>query len=87
MRKSWNLRPAGAVDGAWIVFTMLTGFLLWLASGQFGAAQAQEPAGKAEPAAAKEEPAAAKNLGGDAGPSDKPAAGRRPPPARKAPSR
>ena len=57
MRQTWNLRPAGAVDGAWILFTLPTVFLFWLASGQLGVAQAQEPAAKGEPAAAKAEAA------------------------------
>jgi biopolymer transport protein ExbB len=53
MRQTWNPRPAGAAGGAWVVFTLATVFLFWLATGQFGATQAQEPAGKGEPAAAK----------------------------------
>jgi biopolymer transport protein ExbB len=73
MRQTWNLRPAGAVDGAWIAFTLLTAFLLWLASGQLG--MAQEPAGKGESAAAKAEAA-----GRDADAAVKPAAAPSTPP-------
>ena len=73
MRQTWNLRPAGAVDGAWILFTLPTVFLFWLASGQLGVAQAQDPASKGEPVAAKAE-AAAPPAGGDTEPAPKPAA-------------
>lgn len=60
MRQSWDLRPAGAVGGARLLFMVLTGSLLWLAWGQLGAVQAQDPAQKGEPpAAAKNEQAAA----------------------------
>jgi biopolymer transport protein ExbB len=54
MRQTWNLRPAGAMGGAWILFTSLSVFLLWLASGQMEMAWAQEPAGKNGPAAGAE---------------------------------
>jgi len=66
MRQTWNLRPAGAMDGAWILFTLFSLFLFWLASGHLGVLQAQEPAGKGE--------AAAPPAGGDAGPAPRPAA-------------
>jgi biopolymer transport protein ExbB len=59
MRQSWDLRPAGTVGGARLLFVMLTGFLLWLAWGQMGAVQAQDPSKKEEPAAAKTDEAAA----------------------------
>jgi biopolymer transport protein ExbB len=60
MRQSWDLRPAGAVGGARLLFMVLTGSLLWLAWGQLGVVQAQDPAQKGEPpAAAKNEPVAA----------------------------
>ena len=58
MRQTWKLRPAGAVDGAWIFFTIVSVLLLWLATGHLGLAQAQEPAAKGEPAAAKPDPPA-----------------------------
>ncbi len=73
MRQTWNLRPAGAVDGAWILFTLSTVFLFWLASGELGVAQAQGPASKGKPVAAKAE-AAAPSAGDDTEPTPKPAA-------------
>ncbi|HMF35578.1 MAG TPA: hypothetical protein VKF17_03035, partial [Isosphaeraceae bacterium] len=59
MRQSWDLRPAGTVGGARLLFMALTGFLLWLAWGQMGAVQAQDPSKKEESAAAKTDEAPA----------------------------
>src|SRR5208337_5641594 len=59
MRQSWDLRPAGTVGGARLLFMVSTGFLLWLAWGQIGAVQAQDPSKKGEPAAAKTDEVAA----------------------------
>ena len=59
MRQSWDLRPAGTVGGARLLFMVLTGFLLWLAWGQMDAVQAQDPSKKDEPAAAKTDDAPA----------------------------
>ena len=73
MRQTWNLRPAGAMDGAWVFFTLFSVFLFCLASGHLGVLQAQEPAAKGEPAAAKPE-AAAPPAGGDVVPAPQPAA-------------
>ncbi|MFO0890196.1 MAG: MotA/TolQ/ExbB proton channel family protein [Isosphaeraceae bacterium] len=59
MRQSCDVRPSRAVDGAWIVFSVLTGFLIWLSWGQFAAARAQAPAKDQAPAAKEEAPAPA----------------------------
>ncbi len=58
MRQSWDLRPAGSLGGARLLFLALTGFLLWLASGQMGVVQAQDEPKNEEPAAAKTKDAA-----------------------------
>jgi biopolymer transport protein ExbB len=53
MRQSWDLRPAGPPAWSWLWFGLVSGCLLWLASGQPAPASAQEPAGKAEAASGK----------------------------------
>jgi biopolymer transport protein ExbB len=56
MRQSWDLRPAGKVGGAWLVFTSVSALCLGLAWGQIGTVQAQEEPKKDDaPAAAKDE--------------------------------
>ena len=72
MRQSWDRRLGGTMDGAWLLFTVLTGFLLWLAWGQVAASRAQEPAAKGEPPAAAKTGEGAGAPPGDAAP--KPAA-------------
>ncbi len=74
MRQSWDLRPAGTVGGARLLFLALTGFLLCVAWGQTGAVWAQDEEKKDEPAAAKPKEAAA-----PAEPADAPAAPKAPP--------
>ncbi len=59
MWQSGDIRPAGTVGRARLLFMALTGFLLWLAWGQMGAVQAQDPSKKDQPAAAKTDDAAA----------------------------
>lgn len=71
MRQSWDLRPAGTVGGARLLFMVSTGFLLWLAWGQMGAVQAQDPSKKGEPAAAKTDEAAAPAEAAEAAPAPK----------------
>ncbi len=71
MRQSWDLRPAGTVGGARLLFMALTGFLLWLACGQMGALQAQDPAKKQEPEAAKADDAPAPAEVAEPGPAPK----------------
>ncbi len=46
MRQSWELRPARFVDRAQLVFTLVAGSLIWLALGQLGLVQAQDPLSK-----------------------------------------
>jgi biopolymer transport protein ExbB len=58
------------VDGAWVLFSVLTSCLLWLSWGQVVAARAQAPAQKEQAPAAKDEAAA------EAEPATKPAAPR-----------
>jgi biopolymer transport protein ExbB len=59
MRQLLRTPRAGISDWRWLVFTMLSAFLAWLASSDLGLVNAQEPAGKGEaPAAAKEAPPA-----------------------------
>jgi biopolymer transport protein ExbB len=60
MRQLLYSRPAGVTDRRrWLLFTVLSGLLVWLTAGGVGLVGAQEPAGKAEaPAAAKEAPPA-----------------------------
>ena len=71
MRQSWDLRPAGTVGGARLLFMVSTGFLLWLAWGQIGAVQAQDPSKKGEPAAAKTDEVAAPAEAAEAAPAPK----------------
>jgi biopolymer transport protein ExbB len=66
MRQSWDLRPATLLDGSWPWFTLLTGLLLWLATGQMGAVRAQEPAAKGDAAGKAVEPAPSPPAEGDA---------------------
>ncbi|MFI5454386.1 MAG: MotA/TolQ/ExbB proton channel family protein [Isosphaerales bacterium] len=56
MRQFLPSRPGDTTAGAWLLFTLLSGVLVWLASGGIGLVMAQEPA-KTE-AAAKDAPAA-----------------------------
>ena len=58
MRQSWDLRPAGKVGGAWLVFTSVSALCLGLAWGQIGTVQAQEEPQKDEPPAAAKDEAA-----------------------------
>ena len=74
MRQSWDLRPAGTVGRARLLFLALTGFLLCVAWGQTGAVWAQDEEKKEEPAAAKPKEAAA-----PAEPAEAPAAPKPPP--------
>jgi biopolymer transport protein ExbB len=58
MRQLLPSRRGGITDGAWLLFSLLSGVLVWLASGGLGLAMAQEPA-KDAPAAKDEKAEAA----------------------------
>jgi len=83
MRQFLPSRPGDTTAGAWFLFTLLSGVLVWLASGGIGLVMAQEPA-KTEAAAkdaapAKDDnPAPAEPAKSAAAPA--PAAGTTPPP-------
>jgi len=83
MRQFLPSFPGDKTDGAWFLFTLISGVLVWLASGGIGLVMAQEPA-KTEAAAkdaapAKDDnPAPAEPAKSAAAPA--PAAGTTPPP-------
>ncbi len=77
MRQLLHSRRAGISGGRWLVFTVLSGLLAWLAASEVGRVHAQEPAGKAQaPEAAKDVPAAKDENpapgGGEAAPAASP---------------
>jgi biopolymer transport protein ExbB len=60
MRQTWFSRPGDGSDGAWLLFTLVSALLVWLAWGGFDFARAQEPKGDAAPKEAVAEAPAAK---------------------------
>lgn len=57
MRQFWDLRPAGKVGGAWLVFTSISALCIALSWGQLAPVQAQDEPQKDEPAAAAKDEA------------------------------
>jgi biopolymer transport protein ExbB len=72
MRQLFRTRRAGTSERRWLVFTMLSTLLAWLAASDLGLVNAQEPAGKADAPPAAKEAAKEENqapAGGDAAPA------------------
>ena len=69
MRQLLPSRPGDKMDRAWLLFSLLSGVLVWFAFSGIGLVKAQEPAKPDMPAAAKDAPAA-KDEKAEAAPAD-----------------